>query len=106
MQAQPGLSPATRTFLHSELGRTHLARRAYRDAQREFLAGLALEPESPILNNNLGALLVEEGRATEAVPWLERALRLRPGYADAQRNLEAARRAAAAGPPVAAGRRP
>lgn len=106
LQAQPDLSVAMRTFLHSELARTHLARRELLEARRELLAGLALEPASPILANNLGALLIEEGRASEAVPWLERALRSRPDYADARRNLEAARQAAAAGAPAAGGPRP
>ncbi len=95
MQAQEGLSRPLEVFLHSELGRTHLERGEFVEARREFLAGLALQPDSPVLHNHLGALLIEEGRPAEAAPWLEQALRLLPGYADARQNLQVAREAAA-----------
>jgi tetratricopeptide (TPR) repeat protein len=39
------------------------------------------------LRNNLGAALAEVGRYEEALVHLEEAVRLRPGYADAERNL-------------------
>jgi tetratricopeptide (TPR) repeat protein len=95
VQAQDGLTRPFQIFLHSELGRTHLERGDLADARREFLAGLVLQPDSPTLHNLLGALLIEEGRPAEAAPWLERAIRLQPGYADAQQNLRLAREAAA-----------
>jgi tetratricopeptide (TPR) repeat protein len=101
VRAQEGVSRPLRVFLQSELGRTHLERGELGDARREFLAGLALQPDSPILHNHLGAVLIEEGRPTEALPWLEQALRLRPDYADARQNLRLAREGARgpAGPP-------
>jgi tetratricopeptide (TPR) repeat protein len=43
---------------------------------------LAREPESFEANRRLGKLLVDNGRATEAVPYLERASRLNPGDDD------------------------
>jgi tetratricopeptide (TPR) repeat protein len=48
---------------------------------------LRLQPENVEINNDLGACLVNSGRAAEAIPYFEAALRLKPDSADAHYNL-------------------
>jgi Flp pilus assembly protein TadD len=44
-------------------------------------------PDSADAHNDLGAVLARQGRITDAVGQFQRALALRPGDPDAQRNL-------------------
>jgi tetratricopeptide (TPR) repeat protein len=44
-------------------------------------------PGSALIENNLGALLVQKGRLNEAVDHYQNAMRLRPGYGDPYLNL-------------------
>lgn len=56
----------------SELGR-------YDDAAEHSREAIHLDPEYPNAYNDLGAYLVEQGRAKEAEPWLRRATKM-DGY--------------------------
>jgi tetratricopeptide (TPR) repeat protein len=66
-------------------------------AQQEdtLRATLAREPENFEANHRLGALLAEEGKPQEALPYLERASRIRPG--DYDNAYELARACASSG---------
>jgi protein O-mannosyl-transferase len=90
MQTQSGLSPATRSLVHNNLGRLYLERGESRPAQEEFQAALRIRPDQVSTLNNLGVLLIREGRPAEARPWLETAIRLNPAHAEAYGNLGAA----------------
>ncbi len=72
-----------RGWVLSKAGRKEEAEAAYRRA-------LALQPDDPVVMNNLGAVLLDLGRADEAESQFRRALAIRPGYADAENNLGAA----------------
>ena len=48
---------------------------------------LQLDSVSYIANNNLGVVLAQNGRSTEAIAHYRRTLPTRPSYADARNNL-------------------
>jgi tetratricopeptide (TPR) repeat protein len=60
-------------------------------AERSYRQALEIEPGLFEAELNLGNLLRVTGRATEAIPHLERALERSPRDADALRELQAAR---------------
>jgi tetratricopeptide (TPR) repeat protein len=59
----------------------------YRDEETLFRANLAGNPDGPDLHNDLGVALMRLGRAPEAAPEFEAAVRLRPGSATFHNNL-------------------
>jgi tetratricopeptide (TPR) repeat protein len=61
--------------------------RAYRDYETLFRETLARNPESALVHNNLGVMLMSSGREPAAVPEFEAAVRLTPGNADYRVNL-------------------
>jgi tetratricopeptide (TPR) repeat protein len=61
--------------------------RRLEDAQRSFLAALALEPANAICRYNLGCVYEETGRIDEAIENLRCAIRAMPNHADAHFNL-------------------
>jgi tetratricopeptide (TPR) repeat protein len=65
--------------------RSHLERHV--DAGADFAAALALSPNDPDLHNNLGVSHYLRGNPDGARRHLEKALRLRPDYANALLNL-------------------
>lgn len=65
------------------------------EAIEQFQAVLLLQPDDFPARYMLGNALLLQGRPAEAIPHYEHARRLRPGFDDAQRNLELARKRAA-----------
>ena len=63
-------------------------------AQRAYKAALAQDEGAVDALNGLAVLLVQGGRPQEGIPLLERALKLEPGFVDAQLNLGIARQEA------------
>jgi Flp pilus assembly protein TadD len=57
------------------------------EAERRFRKAIALNPVFADAYNNLGALLIEAGRSSEAGAVIERAVRLSPGDAQLHFNL-------------------
>jgi protein O-mannosyl-transferase len=62
----------------------------YRDAETLWRDTLAKNPGSWLAHNNLGGVLIRQGKVPEAVIHLEQAVRLKPDYAEAHFNLAAA----------------
>ncbi|MBI3318009.1 MAG: tetratricopeptide repeat protein [Candidatus Omnitrophica bacterium] len=60
------------------------------DPLRLYAESLRYPPESAMVHNNLGNLLLKQGRPKEALTHYERALALKPDYAEAHNNLAAA----------------
>jgi arylsulfatase A-like enzyme/Flp pilus assembly protein TadD len=63
-------------------------------AEREYRAALALDEASVDALNGLGVMMVQAQKPQEAVPLLERAVALEPGFGEARLNLAIARQAA------------
>jgi tetratricopeptide (TPR) repeat protein len=60
---------------------------AYRDAETIWRDTLAKNPSAWIAHNNLGRVMHDEGKISEAAQHYGEALRLNPEYADAHNNL-------------------
>jgi tetratricopeptide (TPR) repeat protein len=61
--------------------------RVWKDSETLFRHALACTRDNWVAHNNLGLALLEAGRADEAIPELESALRIRHEYFDARVNL-------------------
>jgi tetratricopeptide (TPR) repeat protein len=59
----------------------------YRDIETFYRVTLARNPDAWMAHNNLGILLDESGRASEAIAHYEQTLRLKPNFADGHNNL-------------------
>jgi tetratricopeptide (TPR) repeat protein len=59
----------------------------YRDVFTLYETTLAKNPSCWLAHNNLAEALANSGRASEAIPHLEQALRLRPDFPEAENNL-------------------
>jgi len=82
---------ALQGLVHKRLGHTAEAEACYR-------AALAAGGESVELLNNLGNLLIQSGRGSQAVPLLQRALQIDPGNPVVLHNLQRAETGAAPAP--------
>jgi tetratricopeptide (TPR) repeat protein len=71
------LDPSRRDA-YSELGFIYHARGAYRNELAVWLARFNLEPSDPDASEQIGWVLWFIGRARDSLPWLQRAVTLRP----------------------------
>jgi len=62
------------------------------EAEAQYEAALALKPDYPEAEDNLGNALWQAGRVREAIEHYRAALRLRPDYPRARTNLDNALR--------------
>lgn len=62
----------------------------WRDSRSLWTHTLACTTDNPIAHNNLGSLDMQEGRTDDAVTEFQKAIELRPRYAQARSNLGAA----------------
>jgi protein O-mannosyl-transferase len=85
------------TDAHFNLGNDLFLEGRLQAAADQYLETLRLDPGYAYGHVGLGNLLMLDGRAREAVPQYEEAHRLKPADPGIEANLEAARRAAAAG---------
>jgi Flp pilus assembly protein TadD len=69
------------------LGSLLVARGRLRDALPHFQRAAELEPDSPMLLNNLAGGLAASGRFPEAMQYVRRALAIDPRYQPALDNL-------------------
>lgn len=89
LAAHPDFVPALDNLAASLLKRENLPRAV--EAEAFARRSIALDPRSAVAHNNLGSALVQQQRPQEAIPELQQALRLRPGYLEATYNLALAR---------------
>ncbi|TMH32057.1 MAG: tetratricopeptide repeat protein [Betaproteobacteria bacterium] len=61
--------------------------RIYADAESLYRATIERNPEAWMAQNNLAGVLIERGAAQEAAGYAEKALALKPDYAEARNNL-------------------
>jgi len=57
------------------------------EAMAEWKKALALNPQDPMANNNMGVHWLKRGQLDEAIPYFSKAVELKPDYSDAQNNL-------------------
>ena len=93
---------------HTNMGKILARNNQPQDASRHFQQALNIykqqvqaNPGDAVVRHSLGLLLADIGRLDDAIAQLREALRLRPGYVEARRNLEAMLRTKqGAGPPA------
>lgn len=73
-----------------DLGTTFLSQGDYERAEKLLNGTLVLKPNDAEAHNNLGIALASMNRLPEAMEHWRRALEIKPGFADAQRNLATA----------------
>ena len=66
----------------------------YAEAIKEAKIALEIAPLNPNAHNNIGAFMVEQGKPKEAIPWLQKAIKLNPKHECASIWLEQARSSA------------
>jgi len=59
----------------------------YQNEERLYRRTIEVRPSNSRARNNLGTILIRQGRASEAEPPLREAIRLNPGYPEAHANL-------------------
>jgi tetratricopeptide (TPR) repeat protein len=69
------------------LGNALFERRQLDGAQVEYQAAVRLRPDYPVGWERTGVVLTEQGRPTEAMPYLLKAVELAPAWPEAQRRL-------------------
>ena len=85
-------SPRAHTNMGNILSRNNQRQAAmqhYQLALNTYTKQVQARPGDPVIRNSLGLLLADLGRLDDAIAHLREALRLRPGYVEARRNLEA-----------------
>ena len=73
-----------------DLGTALLSQGDYKGAERLLREVIRLTPDEAEAHNNLGIALASMNRMPEAIEHWRRALAIKPGFADAQRNLATA----------------
>lgn len=76
-----------RAQLHLELGVAHLAQGNYPAALSELNEAQQLDPNNPVIENNLGLAYSVRNRNKEADQHFRKALEISPKYSDARANL-------------------
>lgn len=66
---------------------THVRNEAYASERALWTDTAAKRPDNVRALNNVGAALLSEGRASEALSWFDRSLALQPGQVPARHNL-------------------
>ena len=91
MEAAASFDVWRRAILRTRpIGRTLDARRERQDpaaAESAYRRALEADAAYPDAANGLGVLLVQQGRAADAIPWFERALEHSSEFYEAQLNL-------------------
>ena len=59
----------------------------WRDSETLWNHTLACTTSNAVADNNLGSALLKKGRADEAIPCFQKALQIKPGFAEAHNNL-------------------
>lgn len=73
--------------LHLRMGTVQLQQGNYPQALKELLTAVELDPNSPVINNNLALAYYVRDKFKEAETHLKKAIDLEPKYSDARNNL-------------------
>src|SRR5690348_9269132 len=73
--------------LHLQIGSGHLSQGHYPEAIRELRISESLNPDNPVLQNNMAIALYARNRFADAETHFLKALDLKPDYTDARNNL-------------------
>ncbi len=74
-------------YLHILLGHLFWFWERYDEALLELQEALRLDPADPVANYLIGDIWVQKHEAENALPYLDKALRLRPGFLNAEASL-------------------
>ena len=77
----------TRSSIHNECGTTFHLQNRFAVVQLEYEKALAFDPKNYHAQNNMGYLLLTQGKSAEAIPLFQRAIEIDPNYALAHNNL-------------------
>jgi len=80
-------SPDSKIFDHYQKGLARYHEKQFMEAESEFLAILAVDPNHAVAHNNLGLIYSAQGRGQEATLEYLSALRIDPNFAEAMNNL-------------------
>ncbi len=78
---------SSKIFDHHQKGLADYHEKKFKEAEEEFLAILALDPNHAIAHNNLGLIYYAQGKGQEAALEYLSALRIDPNFAEAMNNL-------------------
>jgi len=86
---QPDISEtqASKISDHYQRGLAHYNEKRFNEAEKQFTAILAVDPNQAVAHNNLGLVYHAQGRDKEAVIEYLAALRINPSLAEAMNNL-------------------
>lgn len=76
-----------RSMLHLEIGTTYLTKGNYPAALRELLIAEKLNPDSPVIQNNLGLVYYVRNKTDLAEKHFRQAITIEPKYSDSRVNL-------------------
>lgn len=76
-----------RAILHMKIGTGYLTQGQYPMAMAELLKAEQLDPDNPLILNNLGLSYYVRGRVKQAENKFRKAVKLNPEYSDAKNNL-------------------
>jgi type IV pilus biogenesis/stability protein PilW len=90
--ATKGVSPLDKKKADAtrNLGEAYLSEKNYTAALRELLKAEKLNPDDPILHNDLGLVYMAKDKTDRAIAHFERAIELKPDYSLAKNNLGSA----------------
>ena len=90
--AATGVSPLDKKKADAtrNLGEAYLGEKNYTAALRELLKAEKLNPDDPILHNDLGLVYMAKDKTDRAIAHFERAIELKPDYSLAKNNLGSA----------------
>jgi tetratricopeptide (TPR) repeat protein len=80
-------SSSSKIFDHHQKGLSYYHEKKFEEAEQEFLAILALDPNHTVAHNNLGLTYYAQGRGQEAALKYLSALKIEPNFAEAMNNL-------------------
>jgi tetratricopeptide (TPR) repeat protein len=80
-------SQATRIFDHYQKGLAHYREKKFNEAEQEFLAILAQDPNQAVAHNNLGLVYHAQGKEKQAVLEYLSAMKIDPNSAETMNNL-------------------
>ncbi len=69
------------------LGHALMKQQRFDEAERQVRFALSMQPDSPLLSEDLGSVYAMQGRYADAIPWFEKALRLEPRLPLAHKKL-------------------